>query len=207
MNTLNNGIKGFLTVASFALALLIAPQIAQAHCDTLDGPVVSDARTALGDGDVTPVLKWVKADDEPEIRKAFEKTLSVRKLDAGARELADTYFFETLVRVHRAGEGAPYTGLKAAGAVEPVVAKADLALEQGNGEELAKTIAAHVEKGILERFGHANETKKHAQENVDAGRKHVEAYVTYVHYVEGIAKAVHGGTHHGEQAASGDHQH
>lgn len=158
MNSLNNGIKGFLTVASFALALLIAPQIAQAHCDTLDGPVVSDARTALADGDVTPVLKWVKADDEPEIRKAFEKTLSVRKLDAGARDLADTYFFETLVRVHRAGEGAPYTGLKAAGAVEPVVAKADLALEQGNGAELAQTIAAHVEKGILERFGHANES-------------------------------------------------
>jgi hypothetical protein len=207
MTTLNNGIKGFLTVASFALALLITPQIAQAHCDTLDGPVVSDARTALADGDITPVLKWVKADDEPEIRKAFEKTLSVRKLDAGARDLADTYFFETLVRVHRAGEGAPYTGLKAAGAVEPVVAKADLALEQGSGAELAKTIAAHVEKGILERFGHANETKKHAKESVDAGREHVEAYVTYVHYVEGIVKAVHGGGHHGEKAASGDHQH
>lgn len=207
MNTLNNGIKGFLTVASFALALLIAPQIALAHCDTLDGPVVSDARTALADGNVTPVLKWVKADDEPEIRKAFEKTLSVRKLDARARDLADTYFFETLVRVHRAGEGAPYTGLKAAGAVEPVVAKADLALEQGSGAELAKTIAAHVEKGILERFGHANETKKHSNDSVDAGRKHVEAYVTYVHYVEGIAKAAHGGAHHGEQPASGDHQH
>lgn len=207
MNTLNNGIKGFLTVASFALALLITPRLALAHCDTLDGPVVSDARTALADGNVTPVLKWVKADDEPEIRKAFEKTLSVRNLDAGARDLADIYFFETLVRVHRAGEGAPYTGLKAAGAVEPVVARADLALEQGNGAELAKTIAAHVEKGILERFGLANETKKHANDSVDAGRKHVEAYVTYVHYVEGIAKAVHGGAHHGEQAASGDHQH
>lgn len=207
MNTLNNGIKGFLTVASFALALLITPRLALAHCDTLDGPVVSDARTALADGDVTPVLKWVKADDEPEIRKAFDKTLSVRKLDAGARDLADTYFFETLVRVHRAGEGAPYTGLKAAGAVEPVVAKADLALEQGSGADLAKTIASHVEQGILERFGHASETKKHANDSVDAGRKHVEAYVTYVHYVEGIVKAVHGGAHHGEQVASGDHQH
>ena len=153
MNTLNNGIKGFLTVASFALALLIAPQIAQAHCDTLDGPVVSDARTALADGNVTPVLKWVKADDEPEIRKAFEKTLSVRKLDAGARELADTYFFETLVRVHRAGEGAPYTGLKAAGTVEPVVAKADLTLEQGSGADLAKTIAATSKSGFSSASG------------------------------------------------------
>jgi hypothetical protein len=42
----------------------------------------------------------------------FTKTLAVRKQSKEAKELADMYFFETLVRIHCAGEGAPYTGLK-----------------------------------------------------------------------------------------------
>ena len=98
--------------ALIGLLALIVPQPAFAHCDTLDGPVVLDAKAALEKGDVTPVLKWVKKDNEKEIRKVFSHTLAVRKLNPEARELADHYFFETLVRVHRAGEGAPFTGLK-----------------------------------------------------------------------------------------------
>ncbi|MDT8443908.1 MAG: DUF6448 family protein [Desulfuromonadales bacterium] len=206
MKTMNRT-KVFLTTAFFALAILLAPQLALAHCDTLDGPVVADARIALAKEDVTPVLKWLQAEDEQEVRELFTKTLAVRKLDPKAQELVDTYFFETLVRVHRAGEGAPYTGLKAAGSVEPVIAKADRALEQGSVEELAKAIAAHTEKGIRERFKHALETSKHAQDSVKAGREYVEAYVTYVHYVEGIAQAVHASAHHGEKAAPAKHQH
>ena len=206
MKTMNHT-KVFLTTACFALAILLTPQLALAHCDTLDGPVVADARIALAQGDVTPVLKWLQAEDEQEVRDLFAKTLAVRKLNPQAQELADTYFFETLVRVHRAGEGAPYTGLKAAGSVEPVVAKADKALEQGSVDELAKAIAAHTDKGIRERFNHAHETSKHAQDSVQAGREYVEAYVTYVHYVEGIAQAVHASAHHGEKAAPAAHQH
>jgi hypothetical protein len=121
--------------------------------------------------------------------------------------LADTYFFETLVRVHRAGEGAPYSGLKAAGTVDPVVAKADQALDQGTVDGLAKAIAAHTEEGIRERFKHALKTRKHAQDSVQAGREYVEAYVTYVHYVEGIAQTVHGSAHHAEAVTPAAHQH
>ncbi len=201
MKTINRT-KVFLTTAFFVLAILLAPQLTLAHCDTLDGPVVADARLALAKEDVTPVLKWLQAENEQEVRDVFVKTLAVRKLDPNAQELADTYFFETLVRVHRAGEGAPYTGLKAAGSVEPVIAKADRALEQGAVDELAKAIAAHTEQGIHERFKHALETSKHAQDSVKAGREYVEAYVTYVHYVEGIAQAVHASAHHGEKAAT-----
>lgn len=203
----SNSIKGVLTAAAIALAILMAPQTAPAHCDTLDGPVVADARIALAKGDITPVLKWIQAKDEKEIRDTFARSLAVRKLDPEAQKLADTYFFETLVRVHRAGEGAPYTGLKAAGTVEPVIAKADLALEQGTVDGLAKAIAAHTEEGIRERFRHALKTRTHAQDSVQAGREYVEAYVTYVHYVEGIAQAVHGSAHHGETATPAAHQH
>ncbi|MDT8423472.1 MAG: DUF6448 family protein [Desulfuromonadales bacterium] len=188
--------------------LLLLPQLALAHCDTLDGPVVIDARTALQARDVTPVLKWLRANDEPEIRAAFKQTLAVRTLGGEAQELADHYFFETLVRVHRAGEGAPYTGLKAAGMVEPPIAKADLALEKGSVDELAKSIAAHTEKGIREKFAAALQNRKHAADSVAAGRAFVESYVTYVHYVEGIVNAVHAGAHHGQPAPSAaGHQH
>lgn len=205
----NRRTKGFIAAASVALAILLVPQTVLAHCDTLDGPVVADARIALATGDVTPVLKWLQADDEKDVRQNFAQALAVRKLDPKAQQLADTYFFETLVRIHRAGEGAPYTGLKAAGAVEPVVAKADLALGQGSVEDLAKAIAAHTEAGIRERFKHAVETRKHASDSVQAGRKFVEAYVTYVHYVEGIAQSVHGAAHHAETASATKpkHQH
>jgi len=185
---------------------LIFPRLAAAHCDTLDGPVVAEARDALGEGDVTPVLKWVQAGDEAEIRQAFEKTLAVRKLNPEAREFADMYFFETLVRIHRAGEGAPYTGLKAAGTVEPVVARADQALVKGSVDELTKAIAAHTVEGIRERFNRAVETRKHAGESVQAGREYVEAYVDYVHYLEGIAQVVHGAPHHAEKPEA-SHQH
>jgi UDP-2,3-diacylglucosamine pyrophosphatase LpxH len=207
MKKVNTGIKSFLSAASFILLVLVAPQTVLAHCDTLDGPVVVDARVALAEEDITPVLKWLQARDEKELREVFARTLAVRKLDPEARELADTYFFETLVRLHRAGEGAPYTGLKAAGTVEPVVAKADQALEQGDVDKLAQAIAAHTEEGIRERFGNAARTRKHAQDSVQAGRDYVEAYVTYVHYVEGIAQAVHGAAHHAEAAPPAAHQH
>ena len=80
---------------------------AAAHCDTLDGPVVADARTALAQGNVAPVLKWVRPADEKEIRTAFARTTAVRNLSPEAEILADLYFFEALVRIHRAGEGAP----------------------------------------------------------------------------------------------------
>ncbi len=203
----NRRFKEFITAASIVLAILLVPQAVMAHCDTLDGPVVADARIALTKGDITPVLKWLQADDEKDVREAFAQALKVRKLDPMAQQLADTYFFETLVRIHRAGEGAPYTGLKAAGTVEPVVAKADLALEQGSIDSLAKAIAAHTEAGIRERFKYAMETRRHAQDSVQEGRKFVEAYVAYVHYVEGIAQSVHGAGHHAETKAAAVHQH
>lgn len=208
MNALHQITAKQLAIIAAIFLVLALPAAVLAHCDTLDGPVVADARVALDKGDITPVLKWVQADDEAELKAAFAKARDVRKLNPEAQALADSYFFETLVRVHRAGEGAPYTGLKPAGTVEPPIAKADLSLEKGNVDELAKAIASHAEAGIRERFQHALATKKHAQESVEAGRDYVAAYVTYVHYVEGIVNAVHTKAHHGEAAeAPAHHQH
>jgi hypothetical protein len=169
-----------------------------AHCDTLEGPVVAEARKALATNDVTPLLKWVASDDEKEIRDAFQKTIRVRKLGGQARELADMYFFETLVRIHRAGEGAPYTGLKPGAAVDPAVALADKALENGSVDKLANILTNAMTNGIRNRFHRALEARKHADENVTAGRKYVEAYVIFTHYVEGLHALIKGGTAHHE---------
>lgn len=160
---------------------------AMAHCDTLDGPVVQDARRALEKGRVAPVLKWIRPEDEHEIQAAFQKTLNVRAQSAEAQELADRYFFETLVRVHRAGEGAPFTGLKPAGTeVEPGVAAADRAMEQGSPDAVVELITRAVAQGIRERYEKAAAAKAHKDESAAAGREFVAAYVNFMHYVEGI---------------------
>ena len=171
---------------------------ANAHCDTLDGPVVESARNALVSDDVTPVLKWVSIDDEQVIRTAFQNTMEVRKLGGQAQKLADMYFFETLVRIHRAGEGATYTGLKPGTEVDPAIALADKALESGSVDKLVGVLTDATAKGIRERFRRDLETKKHADESVTAGREFVEAYVIFTHYVEELHASVKGGTEHHE---------
>lgn len=183
------------TAMLFTFALLL-PGLAWAHCDALDGPVILEARVALEANDVTPLLKWVRAQDEAEIREAFARTVAVRKLGAEAKKVADTYFFETLVRVHRAGEGAPYSGLKPAGMIDPAFVKADRVLEGGPVDELADSIGAHAAEALRERYARAAEARKHANDSVEAGRKYVEAYVDYIHYVEGISNLIHGTVDH-----------
>lgn len=196
--------NGLLVSVLLALTILANSQSAYAHCDTLDGPVVKTARVALDKGDITPLLKWVRPSDEKEIRDAFEMTLAVRAKGGKARELADMYFFENLVRIHRAGEGAPYTGLKPGVAIDPAVALADKALEDGLIDKLVNVLTNAMAKGIRERFHHANETQKHANESVESGRKFVESYVIFTHYVEGLHGLIKGGAaHHGE----GDNSH
>jgi len=189
------------------MVLMILPGIAAAHCDTMGGPVIKTARKALDTGEITPVLKWVRNDDEKEIRDLFKKTLAVRKLGAEAMALADMYFFETLVRIHRAGEGAPYTGLQPEGAIEPAIEEADKALETGSVDGLVHLVVHAVEEGIKERFRHAKETANHADDSVEAGREFVEAYVVFTHYVERLhMDATAHGPHHKSQHTAG-HQH
>ena len=191
---------------------LKSPQPARAHCDTMDGPVVQAAKVALEKKDVTQVLKWVKPDGEAEIKATFAKTLVVRTNSVEARELADQFFFETLVRIHRAGEGAPFTGLKPAGTeLGPAIEEADKALESGSVGKVVKLVTDEVIAGIHKRFAEAREKKEHADHNVEAGREFVAAYVEYVHYVEGLHQAAQGaGSHHAEgheaAAAADAHQ-
>lgn len=178
------------TLFTLFTLLMMLPAPAAAHCDALDGPVVTLARQALDQGNVNLVLPWVPKDSEPEIRRAFDHTLSVRKLGAEAKNLADMFFFETLVRIHRASEGAPYSGLKQAGLdLGPAIPAADKALNSGSTEAVEKLLADAIRKGLHEHFHAAISTKNFAPSDVAAGRRYVEAYVPYVHYVEGLWEA------------------
>lgn len=184
------------TVASLGLLTAALASPALAHCDSMDGPVVKDAQRAIAEQNVTPVLKWVTAADEQEIRAAFQMTLAVRGESAAATALADRYFYETLVRVHRASEGEGFTGLKPAGSVDPAIAAADRALETGEVEPLAAELASSIRHGVEERFATAYERRQTAEESVEQGREYVEAYVQFTHFAEGAQHLVEAGASH-----------
>ncbi len=205
----NIGFSWMLILAFTFVLGIPASREARAHCDTMDGPVVNTARMALEKGDVTSVLKWVRKKDEDEIKEQFQKTLAARKQGKEAKELADRYFFETLVRIHRAGEGAPFTGLKSE-PVEPIIQAADRALESGSADHLVKHVTEAMTAGIHERFNRVKEAKKHADESVEKGREFVEAYVLFTHYVERLHMGVAaGGEHHGgaKEEKPAEHHH
>lgn len=181
-----------------------------AHCDSMDGPVVTAAKKALETGNVNLVLIWVQPNYEDQIRQAFQKTLNVRKLAPEAKDLADLYFFETLVRIHRAGEGEPFTGLKPAGRdLGPAIPAADRAVSDGKLEPLYKVVTDKIHDGLHERFKRVMEKKKFGSSNLKAGREFVEAYVILLHYVEGLyeaaGKEAHG--HPAEHAGDPVHKH
>ena len=198
-------------VIVFAAMSVIDATPALAHCDGLDGPVVGAARIALQTGDLNRVLIWVRPDDISEIRRAFNEALANRKLGPQAQELADRYFFETLVRIHRAGEGAPYTGLKPAGRnLGPAIPAADKAVETGSLDELTNLLTAAVRQELHTHFHDVVAKKSFRTDDIAAGREFIESYVTFIHYVEGLYKAAtqpvaghyyepttgHGGSHH-----------
>lgn len=196
-----------LVCAAIAAAVLL-PAPARAHCDGMDGAVVNAAQQALATGDPNPVLIWVNKNDESQIRSAFERTLSVRKLSPAARNLADTYFFETLVRVHRAGEGAAYTGLKPAGRdLGPAIPAADQALRSGDPAALTRLLAESMRAGLLEKYRKAMAAKSFPVSDVRAGREYVEAYVRYIHYVEAMyERAISPSAGHYPEGAAAAHK-
>jgi hypothetical protein len=177
------------------------------HCDTRDGPVVTAAKKALDKGNVNLVLIWVPEQAESEVRKSFDRVMRVRKAGKEAKELSDDWFFETVVRLHRAGEGAPYTGLKPAGLDEgPVVPRAEKAIAKGNPEEAISFILHVVEEDMEQRFKTVMEKARYNVNDVAAGRAYIQAYIGFVVYAHHLYAWIIGGGGHGEHGA-GSHRH
>lgn len=187
------------------LASLAISRPASAHCDTTRGPVVTAARAALEAGDPDLVLHWVRPADEPSVRAAFQHTLSVRALSPEAKVLADRYFFETLVRLHRAGEGAPYTGLSDSDP-DPIIVVTDRALESRSAEALEHELVEAVRHGLATRFAAAQAARSFRAGDIAAGRAFVAAYVPLTHWVEAVFTTATGmDEHHAAAAAAADH--
>lgn len=177
------------------------------HCDTMDGPVVKAAKLALEKGTVNLILPWVPKKGEDELKQAFERTLRVRKLGKEAKELADYWFFETAVRVHREGEGEPYTGLKPAGLDEgPVVPRAEEAIEKGDANEVIEFLSHTIKEEVQKRLDHALSLKDYDENDVDAAREYVEAMLELILYSHKLYTYMTSAGGHAIEAAHG-HEH
>ena len=181
-----------IVLALLAGVLILLPAEARAHCDTMDGPVVKAAQRALATRNANLVLIWVQEKDEAEIMQRFRQTLAVRRLNRQARNLADNYFFETLVRLHRAGEGEPYTGLKPAGTdLGPIIPLADEALQNGSTEALLNMFAASEQADLEKRLQEIKAKRSFKEDDLAAGREFVKSYISFMHYVEHLYEERH----------------
>jgi hypothetical protein len=193
-----------MALAGMLVLALFGTQAAQAHCDSVDGPVAKAVQKALEDGNLNPVLAYAPATAETEIRTAFEGSRQVRVLSAAARSLADRTFMETVIRLHRAGEGAPYTGLKPAGIdYGPVIRAAENAVETGDLAKLELALTEEIKHALRERLEHVREAQgaprepKTAAEVIHA-RERISAELGFVTFAESLRQAAlgHGAEHH-----------
>ena len=97
------------------------------------------------------------------------------------------------MRIHRAGEGAPYTGLKPAGRdLGPAIPAADKALESGSTEDVEELLTRAMWDGVQERFRKVRALRLYRPSDVVAGREYVEAYVVFLHYIDAAYQALAG---------------
>lgn len=173
--------------------MVITPMAASAHCDSVDGPTVADAKKAIQSNNVNYVQKWVQPEYEQEISQIFNLSMKVRNLSPEAKELSERYFFENLVRIHRAGENASFTGLKPSGTpVDKKVLAADRSIEVGNLSPLENLIEKENWPELQERFEKVMALKNFDVNNVEAGREYIEAYVKFFKFAEGEEDHAHG---------------
>lgn len=182
------------------LLAALKPVTVQAHCDTAEGPAVKDGHKALETGNINYALKWVPADGEAEMRDVFEKALKVRTLGAEAAELADRLFLETMVRIHRIGEGVGFTGIQPVGTqIDPVVKAADEAIAVGSDADLLPMVPQERRADLDKRFQAALAIKDFDVDDVAAARRYVAAYVSFFKYAEGEDHEHHGHEGHGHE--------
>lgn len=188
------GILSFLLLMFGTLPL-------SAHCDSYDGPTIKDALKALETNNVDLVLKWVSKDQEKEIISLFNKTYKLKGGDKEVYGIVEKHFLETLVRLHRETEGAPFTGLKPAGSTKQIIQLSDKALSDQKIDGLLVQLNNHIVSVIKEKYHKVAELEKTKNESAEKGREYVKAYIDYTHTLEGIHDNIENGSSHSE------HQH
>jgi hypothetical protein len=197
---------GLVSLFTFLL-LIFSSAISFGHCDQMNGPLVMDAKKAIEQDNVNIVLKWVPAANETEIKDAFNQMMKVRDLSPEAKALSEKYFFETIVRIHRAGEGVAFRGVKPEGTlIDERVLAADKSIESGNLHPLERLVQKKDLPELTKRFNKVMSLKNFDVNNVEAGREYIEAYVLFFKFAEGEieAHAAHG---HGIEVHAGTGSH
>jgi hypothetical protein len=187
--------RGTLPVLLTALIIFLSQPLS-AHCDSYDGPLIKDALKALETSNISPVLKWIDEKYEPEITALFNKTVSLRGGDKEVYAIVEKHFLETLVRLHREGEGAPYTGLKPAGSASPIIVMADQAIASGEVNTLTTKLDSHLNKVLADKYNEVMEKSLKKDNSTAEGREYVKAYIEYTHFLEAIHGIIEGGASH-----------
>ncbi len=192
--------KTGLIIHSFLLVLIAISFSLNsfAHCDSYDGPLIKDAIKALESENVSLALKWIPAEDEPEIISLFNKTIALKSGDKEIYSIVEEHFLETLVRLHRQSEGESFTGLKPAGSASPIVVMADLALENHSPDDLLQKLSNHINFVLREKFQKAAALYEVKDRDPETGRQFVASYVDYTHTLETLHKVIESDQgHHG----------
>lgn len=186
----------FLTALMAVLFLFINVVPASAHCDSYDGPTIKDGLKALETNNVNLILKWIDKDQEAEVVSLFHKTYSLKNGDPEIYSIVEKHFLETLVRLHRETEGAPFTGLKPAESTSTIVQLSDNSLYNSNLDNLLSKLNGHINQVIQEKYRKASELHKTKDVSAELGREYVEAYVDYTHTVEALHDIIEHGAEH-----------
>ncbi len=186
----------FIAALFITLVFTASPMPASAHCDSYDGPTIKDALKALEANDVSLVLKWIDEEHEQEIISLFNKTYRLRNGDNEIYSIVEKHFLETLVRLHRETEGAPFTGLKPAGTTQKIVMLSDQALEEKDIDGLLEKLNNHLGTVIREKYETVAALDAVKDESSEQGREYVAAYVDYTHSLEAIHSIIEGGNEH-----------
>lgn len=180
------GVRGLILGLVAAGIFLLAPVTADAHCDTMDGPAVKDAIRAMDTGNVNYALKWVQPKYEAEVSRAFRMSMKVKDINADTKNLAEQYFFEILLRDHRAGEGVAFDGVKPHGwPVDERVKAADQSIALGNLEPLKGLVEPDKWLELQRHFQKVMSLKDFDVNRVEEGREYIEAYVQFFKFAEG----------------------
>ena len=176
------------------------------HCDTMDGPVVTAARRALETGNVNLILPFVPNAGADEVRAVFDKVRKARRAGPEAQEVADLYFFETVVRIHRAGEGAAYTGLKPAGLDEgPAIPMAEKAIEAGSVASLVNFLTETLRNEVHQRFDDMIQLRNYDPDDVARAREYVEAMLGLEVYAHKLYLSMKADPHSGHEGQKEHH--
>lgn len=195
-----NSIKVFGSLFLLLMLTVFMGTPVSAHCDSYDGPVIKDAVKALETNNVNLVLKWVSPEQGKEIIPLFNRTYQLKSGDKEVYAIIEKHFFETLVRLHRETEGAPYTGLKPAGTTKQIIQMTDEAIKAGSMDDFLVKFNSHINKVIREKYQKVSKLNKVKDNSTELGREFVEAYVDYTHTVEALDDIMeHGGGHEGHK--------